>query len=51
MKVKSVVDDFVDRTVTNLQLVCHLLESRPILVENLRADMFTTFSLRCGWAP
>jgi hypothetical protein len=34
MEVKSVMDDFIDRTLTDLQLFCHFINSHPSVVES-----------------
>jgi hypothetical protein len=45
---RSLVGDFIDITVANLQLVCHF-SSHPPVVKNQHADLFSVpFSSWCG---
>jgi len=51
MQVKSVID-FMGRTMTNLELVCHFIDSCPSVVKNQHTDLFSVcFICQCGWAP
>lgn len=47
MKVKSVVDDFICRAVTNLKLVWYFIDSQPQSADSLKF----IFSRHCVWAP
>jgi hypothetical protein len=40
MEVNSVVDDFTQRTMTNLQQVCHFIDSHLSFVKNQHPDLF-----------
>lgn len=52
MELKSVVDDFIGRTVTNMQLGCHFINRHPSVVKNQRVDLFSVpSSRRCGLVP
>jgi hypothetical protein len=49
MEVKSVVDDFMGRIVTNLQLVFHFINHQPSVVKNQCMNLFNVpFSCQCG---
>jgi hypothetical protein len=52
MEVQSVMGDFIGRIVTNLQLVCHFIDSCHSLVENQHVDLVNVpFSHQCGQMP
>jgi hypothetical protein len=45
-EVKSVMDDSISRTMTNLQLVCHFVDSQPSVVKDQCVNLFiVSFSL------
>jgi len=50
--VKSTVNGFIGRTVTNLQLICHVIDSHSYFVGSQRAELFhVPFGCHCGQAP
>jgi len=52
MEVKFVLDDFIHRNMTNLQLVCHFTDSHPATVENQNMDLtIVLFRCQCGLLP
>jgi hypothetical protein len=58
MEVKSVMDEFIGSTVTNLQLVCHFINSCPPVIKNQCVDSFSVdgcpahfLSVALVWVP
>jgi hypothetical protein len=46
------MDDFIDRTLTDLQLFCHFINSHPSVVESQWTYLFIVpFSHHCRWVP
>ena len=51
MKAQSAVDDFMCTTMTEVQMLCHFVMSRPSVIQNHGADSFNVFfCYGCGWA-
>ena len=51
MKAMPVVDDLMCRTMTDVQMLCHFVNSRPSVIQNHGADSFNVFfCCGCGGA-
>ena len=50
MRANSVVVDLICRTMTDVQMLCHFVNSRPSVIQNRGADSFNvSFCCGCGW--
>jgi hypothetical protein len=52
MEMKSVMDNVLARTISNLQLPVQFIDGHPSVVKNQSVDLYNApFSHQCGWVP
>jgi hypothetical protein len=51
IKPKSVLDDWMSTTMTDMQIMCHFIDSHPSIIQHHGMDSFSVFLCRgCEWA-